>query len=299
MRKAFSLVELIVVIGIIGILSGVLIAGFSGSTESARAAKCLSNMRSLAVAWNSGRAGSQEHISIKSTRTGAKSNYTEEKGWISSATKGLYPSASHQTFSPVGMYETDVERVDYAITNGWAAASLGNGRSALVCPSHAKKRGAGGRINWSYFMNAAFGWDASQGGHSYNSRINAGYIYKPEVKNADRLLIFAEIPFDKNGPGDWFPDGKAGTTDTDAILQYEGCDKCATAAGKSRFKGKENIGGNHKAGKRWYAHVAFADGHAEKLNVDGMSSAALRELTTLLCEGKAVGRQGNKYEEVK
>ena len=50
MKRAFSLVELIVVIGIIGVLAGVLFASFSGGTESARAAKCLSNMRNLAQA---------------------------------------------------------------------------------------------------------------------------------------------------------------------------------------------------------------------------------------------------------
>ena len=38
------------VIGIIAILSGILIASFGGATESARAAVCLLNLRSLANA---------------------------------------------------------------------------------------------------------------------------------------------------------------------------------------------------------------------------------------------------------
>ena len=46
-RKAFTLVELLIVVGIIGILGGVMLATFSGSTESAMATKCLNNMRSL------------------------------------------------------------------------------------------------------------------------------------------------------------------------------------------------------------------------------------------------------------
>ena len=47
-RSGFTLVELLVVVAIIGILAGVLLASFSGGTEAARAAKCLSNMRNLA-----------------------------------------------------------------------------------------------------------------------------------------------------------------------------------------------------------------------------------------------------------
>ena len=50
MKKGFSLVELLVVIGIIGILAGVLMGVFSGGSDSARAARCLSNMKNLANA---------------------------------------------------------------------------------------------------------------------------------------------------------------------------------------------------------------------------------------------------------
>ena len=50
MKKAFTLIELLVVIGIIAVLSAILLGTFSGATESARAARCLSNMKSLANA---------------------------------------------------------------------------------------------------------------------------------------------------------------------------------------------------------------------------------------------------------
>ena len=50
MKKAFTLVELIVVVGIICILAAILIASFGGGTESARNALCLTNMRNLAAA---------------------------------------------------------------------------------------------------------------------------------------------------------------------------------------------------------------------------------------------------------
>ena len=294
-RPGFSLFELIVVIGIIAILVGVLIGSFGGGIEAARAAKCLSNMRNLAVSWSGGRAGSQEHLAIEVQMGGGavRNSYYEEKGWISSDTQGLYPSQSHQTFSPIGLYEKDRTRIDYAITNGWMYSKIGRDDSSYVCPVHAKKKAANGRPGWSYLMNAYFGWDSAQGDKAF---VTDGCVSKTGLTSADRLLLFAEIPF--QGVGDWFPDDTGGSTDTDAILQYVGCDKAPTVSG-SGTDGNENIGGNHKTGKRWCAHVAFADGHTEKLVVQDIESSNLKELTTWLCTGKPVSRNNTTYEELK
>lgn len=297
MKHAFTLVELLVVIGIIAILMAVLLVGFGGGTESARAAKCLSNLHTLAVAWNGGRAGSQEHIQMSFEHGQVSTVYWEAKGWVSCNTKGLYPAKSHQTFEPISLYTTDEDLAAYAITNGWIYGSVGHSHEALVCPTHANMFKGKTKPNWSYFMNAAAGWDAAQGGHSYNDKFNNGAIWKQGLTNADRLLLFAEIPF--RGPGDWFPQGESGTVETDGILQYNGCDKANTAAGSNRYNGNENIGGNHKSSRNWVAHVAFADGHVEKLNVNGLDGNALKELTTWLCQGKSVTREGDRFEELK
>ena len=48
MKRAFTLVELMVVISIIGILIAILVTNYGGATESARAAHCLANMKNLA-----------------------------------------------------------------------------------------------------------------------------------------------------------------------------------------------------------------------------------------------------------
>ena len=49
-KSAFTLLEMLVVIGIIGVLMGVIISQFGGATESAKAAKCETNMKNLATA---------------------------------------------------------------------------------------------------------------------------------------------------------------------------------------------------------------------------------------------------------
>lgn len=268
MKRAFSLVELLVVIGIIAILTSVLLVSFSGSTESARAVKCMANMRTLAqAARGGGAAGSGEIMDISVSGTSPTTVYYESKGWISGDSRNFYgtwygdlncfgTTSKHDEIPLIGLFETDYEKAQFAITNGWMYAKVGKRRDVYVCPSHAKKLSGKRRPLWSYVMRTGTREDDE---------------HAPE-----RTLVLAELPFEKDLSGEA----------SDAVLQYQGSPQ-------------EYIAGNHKIGKNTMAHVAFVDGHVEKIRVDGLTDENLRELTTWLCQGKAVGRNGDKYEELK
>lgn len=287
MKKAFTLIELMVVIGIIAVLAGVLLATFGGATESARAAHCLSNMKTLANACMSAAEGcppaeSSEVVRpyIEGGMAKAKKQYIEKVGWISWYSENLYPSFSSQKEScnTVGLYSDNVDEYQYALKHGALFEAINGNTELYVCPSHRKLKP---NVHWSYFMNSKVA------GMTYGKNIQIVEKNKVRSVGADRVLLFGEIPFAKGSPGSWFPSGSEGSEETDAVLQYD----------------KENIGGNHKSGKAWMAHVVFADGHVEKLKVSDsrgkpLKDDDLRQLTEWLCTGVDISFNGSRYEKL-
>ena len=306
MKKGFTLVELIVVVGIICILAGILIASFSGGIESARSAKCLTNMRNLAAACQTygmansfyPAAGSFEKLRIDEGRGDARKVFYEHGGWISWNSGQTYDSRpqSHVASSSwlTSCYDEDEDRWRFALTNGVLWKYVSANTEVYVCPQHrivCQEKGANPPI-WSYVMNSWFMWDDSMG-----SRAKAESEYGREygnVKNADKRLLFAEIPFyESKKPNQKLGDidfSAAPGTEHDCTLQY-------TAKG-----GHEIIGFNHLAGKAGLcAHVVFADAHTEKIMMPkgGMTIDNARELTKFLCEGKDYTLENGRFKELK
>lgn len=290
------MIELIVVIGIIGILMAVLIGTFSGSTESARAAKCLSNMRNLAMAVQSVAmetayypyAGSFDQYQ----GTGSKRKTVQKSGWISWSSEG--PGGKY-----ISPYDTGPIVREFSITNGTLWASMHGARESYVCPGHVRyaKDNKLGDPLWSYAMNAYFEW-ASKSDPRYHD--HHGRWYR-SFGRSDRHLLFAELPYAtaESGSHAVFQPGsksKAAAKDNDPVLQYDGCEG----------GGNEAIGFNHKEGKNATAHVCFADGHVEKFRAPkSFSEANAKELTKWLCrpvdeKGQAfdISFDGKRYQKV-
>ena len=318
-RNGVTLVELLVVIGIIGVLAGVLMASFSGGTETARSAKCLANIRNLAqgaISYASQHdhypyAGSHAAIGVTSD---GKTKYSEHVGWIS----WLSMNDEYNTHKRSGRYSTsfrdlpnisaccaDDEKSEFAITNGAMWKYVGQNKETYVCPAHALRARRNGVVaRFSYAMSARFGYDWSQGSQAVTSD-GGGHISFNSSK-LDRTLLFSELPFGIPGACDSANSVDASTAYstsdneklTDCVLQYR-----ANVNGKSyngRWGGTaEAVAFNHKTGKQYCAHVAFADGHVEKLALPkgggGLNSA---QLTALLCDGVDVSFNGSAYNLV-
>lgn len=310
LRRGFSLVELIIVIGIIAILSGVMIATFGGGTASARAARCLTNMKNLANACQTyGMASTyyplaENFVYIKpnTSRSGGEINvrmsYLETPGWISAYSDGMFPATSYGRPTSVSLYSSNDDEVKYALEHGVLFKYVSGNHETYVCPDHARHMGPNVRVNWSYLMNAAFGWNKAD---RAKPNSDAGRTEYGTLSHADKILLFSEVPY--MGFNSWQPSGEGSSTDTDAVLQFSeaGLDsKTAFSGGGSA----EEIGVNHKGGKNYFAHVAFADGHTEKLRVPLNSdkkpnTAGFAALTTWLCAGYDVSFDGKSYKRVK
>lgn len=314
MKKAFTLIELLVVIAILGILIGILTVSVSSGGESARAAQCLANMKNLANAcqtygMRTGRypnAGSVELMDMDTSqgRRRVKTSYTERPGWVSWSSQGKYPSNAHSSNAPVGMYCDEEEEAIYAVTNGCLWNYVSHNSQTYVCPSHVRKmKKLKVPPRWSYLMNAYFGWDTTGGSGSF-AKDGGGHTDYGRLPRADRFLLFAEVPF--MGYSSWQPEG-ACSEETDGVLYYSGDGLSDKQKGSNAKSGShETIGANHMIGRTLYAHVAFADGHCEKLQIPYTGSAKhpkaddsqLKNLTSWLCTGLDVSFDGKQYKKM-
>ncbi len=289
-NKAFTLVEMLVVIGILAILISVAIVAMSGGTQSAHNIKCETNMRNLATACqNYGMIARFYPLAGSVEKRAPEKRFDEIPGWISWYSQGTYADknnlpTSHKASTAwlVSAYTTDEDERSYCLTNGVLWKYLSGNREVYRCPVHVSAFPQTPPA-WSYVMNSYFGWDSSKGQRAKD--LGFGGKDYGKMALADRRLLFAEMPFMGYEGLEVKTSGNAGMA-CDCTLQYnEG----------------ECIGFNHKSGKRdKFAMVVFADAHTERISLPhgGLSEANLKELTKLLCEGKDIMLNGNKYEEV-
>ena len=297
MKKAFTLVELLIVIGIIGILSAVLLVATSGVSDRAKSVKCEANLKSIATSINASLMGgsypfaqSASYIGTDPDGNGVAVVYYVNRGWVSWLDEGAkYPMTSEPNY-PQPSYAGTFDQVRHALTNGTLWAAVGGRQDCYLCPVHVAACQKSGVQNpgWSYQMSAFFGYNSSAGA-------SGDGIQSGSLGRAERRLLFAEIPALKLTAKITSKTGVTALPDVNLNggVGVEAMDGCLLY---KSLGGSESIGFNHIQGKQILGHVVFADGHVESFAAP--KDGNFKELTDWLCLGQDVTCYNGKYDKV-
>lgn len=321
-KSGFSLLELIVCIGVLAILSSFVTGQFSKSMMSARNATCLANMRSLALAFGQNTYPSYTRAGpyvCYNTEMGT-AEYQYKPGWLSwySPVGNYVSSVQKMHFEPLGAYynaasKEDQERHLRCLDKGAIWDSVKHSQNAYLCPLHGKavEKQSGGKLRpmWSYVLNGWYMWEVDDTPMVSSTQVNAikGRTGSPNYRPSDMVMVFAELQMEpltlvRGGAPSVVPAIAADySVANDGILQYQGCDAGSGAASNisnsdDLTDGGEIIGFNHVIGNKKVAHVAFLDGHVEQISLPiNATLENLRELTRWLCLGLCYTQEGNAF----
>lgn len=306
LRVGFTIIELLVVIGILGILLAALLPMVGGSRDSALNAKCQNNMKNLALGVITYAQGHSDHGHFPAAGlyrsvdpTSKRTSYWPHRPWISNngSPSQLNNSQPSVLLGDVVHFSDAEDAVRMALTNGAIWVAAGSSYEVYRCPVHAReyeKKHSGRQPGWSYMMNQEFGFNRDGAGKYafFGSSINGSITVSTESsgrrdrktdkkasRGHDKVLLLAEIQgIDVNEKGVSLKAATSGSQ-TDAVLEYT----------------QESMGFNHPIGKhRWGGNVAFADGHVDSVILP--TSMDSKELTRYLCQGFDVPHDGRTYK---
>ncbi len=272
-RKAFTLVELLVVIVIIGVLASVVMSKYSQVRENGWSSQCKSHLRNL-------------YQAVVNYSTDTKNPYAYRNGF---AGDWIYPRAEQNYPANPNVSTTNNAWVATANGQWWGAPGQANIMSGSLwnytgqdinsycCPKFRYLAPAGhSDVVRSYVMNAFFGCQATNSGGVAGSTLQQNNI------EASRLLLFADMnPSQYYGNNATYPicNSWAGGGNDDAKLL------ATSPVGTPPVNTGESIGYIHAMSGGYFGHVVFADGHVEAVGLV-QSDGSLRNRTYDACNGQ-------------
>lgn len=151
-ERAFTLVELLVVVAVIGLLVSILLPSLAAARESARAAVCASNLRQIAIGWTI--YADQNNGAIVPGRTGRFSNPELNVQWVGNGYQWR-PRWFVRMGAETGFYPFRQPSPDPAEDN----TKLLDGSGVFICPQAAERvnnRNFGYGYNYQFLGNTRF-----------------------------------------------------------------------------------------------------------------------------------------------
>lgn len=250
-RKGFTLVELLVVVGIIALLIGLLVPAIASARERATTVKCTANLRQIGTAVHAFAASHDNRLPSRS-EAGADSF------WIQLVGSGYLPAPL------VGTPATDP----------MTAASV------LLCPTMSGTKYTGGTgtslldpINKQYVRetSVAAKYQIDQGAGPANITIDYGYAINGVLPTAIDPATTTQVnalPFCDQAPALY----TTTHTLTDARNTSESVLVIDGGGGPSIDTNINHISARHQGGKT--VNVLFADGHATEVAIDKLPTGA-------------------------
>lgn len=231
-NEGFTLVELLVVIGIIALLLGMLLPALNKARQASHTANCLSNMRSMQVAhWM---------------------YITDNNGWLIQAGLGHEHSHEHGHEHDHGHEDDDHDDSHSSEGSAWINTLAQYYGSQLLhrCPADhsphwpdGSELGHGGYRRTSYGINDYLSHKLAPAGHDYR-KIN-------QVRRAHATIHFVEMAYTGDFAG----------ADHPHVSGWSGDHPYEAAAGQLQI----NAHGPPRAAWNSTANYGFLDGHAETL----------------------------------
>ncbi|MGI6496234.1 MAG: type II secretion system protein [Kiritimatiellia bacterium] len=303
MRKAFTLVELLIVIAIISLLATASVKMIGAARASGHSARCQGNLKAL---WQGVMNCASESDSGDLPYAGSHDFYWPHdnrhhchNGWVcwipadGGAVGSYYPlpankpdrvgSVRQHSGSVEGKDRTEAHSLVYPVVGGTANEKNDNAAvdsiryssfftyvnedmSIYCCPAF---RSVVPGAKRSYVMNEWFG-------SRRNIRHHPVHLHKlGDGVQASRILLFTEMPFTAgsstgkrggNPPYNWndFKGEVHGEVNRDRGLSQDSVFDCYVDAVKNSHP-KEVYGCLHRKSGRMWAHAIFLDGHIESL----------------------------------
>ena len=244
-RCGFTLLELLLVIGVIGILLAALMPAISGARESSLSALCASRLHNLAIH------AQQYAMECGYYPWGSINPSSHDADYAEKFDGTLYPLESNIPDGAQSWNEFETFCWDFYKKNGevgWnSGVMFGVGKKAssvLGCPKCSNCTD-----NWDGNPSTGYNYNVCYLGYVEGDSGKRKYpLAYSKIKNPEKVVIFGDGGY-AGGPNKFM---RAPMQDK----QYDGSSASLRKAGTQAFR--------HGRGKNRHCNMAFADGHVEK-----------------------------------